>query len=104
MTVVRISGAIFIALIVYMVAAPIAIESIAASTGPNGVLVSVLGLGWYFALWAALVASMVFIIVWTAGAMGREQEQAAVAETAIRPAQVSPAEPNGQLAALAKAS
>ena len=71
---VRISAATFIALALYMLIAPIIIET----TPSIGVVATAaLGIGWYFALWAALVAAMVFIISWTTTGWVPEEHEAA---------------------------
>jgi hypothetical protein len=67
-SVTRISAAVFVLLTAYIVLGaaflPIPPRGVAAG-GVEFLMLNALGLGWFFALWAALVAGMVFLITWT---------------------------------------
>lgn len=80
MLMVRISGAAFLALALYMLAAPMIVE---AMPGAGPIAIAALALGWYFALWAALVAAMLFIISWTVTAMARDATSEAPARAVV---------------------
>jgi hypothetical protein len=67
MSVTRISGSIFGLLAIYVGIAPILLSAAPVGAPASGPLV-VLGLAWYFAVWGALVAAMVFLIAWTGAA------------------------------------
>lgn len=65
MSATRISGAIFLLLVAYIGFGAVLLPAPPAGTETSAPLLSALGLAWFFAVWAALVAGMVFVIVWT---------------------------------------
>ena len=86
MSATRISGTIFLLLVAFVIggwAVLPAPPSGSQSTGSIPVE-ALLGIAWFFALWSALVASMVFIIAWAANGMVK-QERATAARAAGEP-------------------
>ena len=76
MTGVRISAAAFLGFVLYMLFEPIVFPFLAGPAGSEtSLLAYALSLGWYFALWSALVAAMIFTIAWAATGMAQEAEQ-----------------------------
>jgi hypothetical protein len=73
MSVTRISATIFLLLAAYIVVGAALLPAPAVGAEATEPLLSALGLGWFFAVWTALVAAMVFLIVWTsAGVVATE--------------------------------
>jgi hypothetical protein len=86
MLVARISGAIFVLLMAYVVGAAAILPAPEATPAGGAITpLNMAGIAWFFAIWGALVASMVFIIAWT-GASFAEMEKAHGAQQA--PAQL----------------
>jgi len=65
MSATKISGAILVLLAVYIVTGAAFLPAPPAGSEGSEPLLSALGLAWFFAVWGALVASMVFTIAWT---------------------------------------
>lgn len=61
----KISGVIFLLLAAYIGVGAAMLPEPPAGAELSDPVVAALGLGWFFAVWAALVAGMVFLIVWT---------------------------------------
>jgi hypothetical protein len=74
MSVTKISAAVFLLLAAYVVLGAALLPAPPVGAEATEPLLSALGLGWFFALWAALVAGMVFLIAWTsAGVVATER-------------------------------
>src|SRR5581483_2510421 len=70
MSMTRISGAIFVLLVAYVLVGAVVLSAPPVEAEASDLLLSALGLGWFFAVWAALVAAMVFLITWTSAGVG----------------------------------
>lgn len=86
MSATRISAGIFVLLTVYIVAGAALLPMPPARAEATEPLLSALGLGWFFAVWAALVAGMVFMIVWTSTGVAATERARDKRRTAHDPA------------------
>src|SRR5579884_4015992 len=88
MSAVRISGAIFVILMLLVLGGAVFLPAPGAPEATGTIsAISALGLAWFFAVWAALVASMVFLILWTgAGFVQSERAMGSATSVAEPPA------------------
>ena len=87
----RISGAFLAAFLLYVVGGavflPAADTAVVGAQGGTGItLLGALGIAWYFAVWASLVAAMVFLIAWTGA---RFEDVAAESQAEAQPPSVA---------------
>ena len=66
MSAVRVSATIFVLLAAYILLGAVLLPAPPVSVAStDATMLNVLGLAWFFAVWAALVAAAVFLIGWT---------------------------------------
>jgi hypothetical protein len=101
----RISGTIFVLLLAYIVGAAAVLPAPEATpVGGTITLLNIAGLAWFFAVWAALVASMVFLIAWTGAGFAAVEKAHGERQAPAQPAARTIIEVKPQEKVLAKAS